>query len=172
MNTKKNITKILSCIFIVLAFTCSCRSSTPSSNTIAPFSDLNWNSTVDDILDSENVKHSTYDSVYGGLCYTYPKEYNGYKGTVKYMLNEEEELMAIAWTYSSENTQLLNALYDNIHDSISQKYGKSGQEAEGVNNYGDVWYLDEGNILLSLMLTSDVKALQYSYLNPKVSTEK
>jgi len=88
------------------------------------------------------------------------------------MLNEEEELMAIAWTYSSENTQLLNTLYDNIHDSISQKYGKSGQEAEGVNNYGDVWYLDEGNILLSLMLTSDVKALQYSYLNPKVSTEK
>jgi len=134
-----------------------------------PFTGLSWDSTVNDMLSAEGKDYSTYDSLYGGLCYTYPKEYEGHTGTVKYMFNEEEELMSVAWAYSTEDTDEIEALYETISASIVAKYGESGYDAGGVGNYGGVWYLESGDIILTTMITSENKALQYAYLHPLVS---
>ena len=37
---------------------------------------------------------------------------------------------------------------------------------------GDVWYLETGNVSLTAVDTSDVKAVQYTFLHPDVSEEK
>ena len=103
-----------------------------------PFTELTWNSTIDDMTAAEGENYSTYDSLYGGLCYTYPKEYEGCSGTVKYMFDVE-------------------------------KYGESGYDAGGVGNYGGVWYRENGDIILTTMVTTENKALQYAYLHPLVS---
>lgn len=138
----------------------------------APFSALTWDSTIADMTRTEGVSTSTYDSVYGGLCYTYPKEYEGYSGTVKYMFDDKDALMSIAWTCSLTDVDALDALYEKITASVNTAYGESGYQPNSVNNYGNVWYLDTGNIVLSVMATDSNQALQYAYLHPSVSHER
>lgn len=136
-----------------------------------PFSTIIWTNTLDDIIALEGKNYSTYDSVYGGLCYTYPKEYLGRNGTIKYMTDENYALACIAWTYTSDDTEDLYALYDEINKYTINRFGESGYNPQNSTNYGNVWYREEGNIIISTMLTSTNKALQYAYLNPVVSSE-
>lgn len=140
-----------------------------ASKVNCPFTDIYWESTVENVISEEGENFSTYDSVYGGLCYTYPKEFNGYTGTVKYMFNEKDELMSVAWAYNAKDTDELTALYDTINASVNELYGESGYSANGVGNYGNVWYLESGDIILSTMVTTENIALQYAYLHPDVS---
>ena len=134
-----------------------------------PFIELNWDSTIEDMTAAEGDGYSTYDSLYGGLCYTYPKEYEGCSGTVKYMFDGENRLMSVAWAYSAETAEELDALYKKINTSTIEKYGESGYDAGGVGNYGGVWYREKGDIILTTMSTAENKALQYAYLHPLVS---
>ncbi len=134
-----------------------------------PFTELTWNSTIDDMTAAEGENYSTYDSLYGGLCYTYPKEYEGCSGTVKYMFDAEDRLMSVAWAYSAETAEELETLYNSISASTVEKYGESGYDANGVGNYGGVWYRENGDIILTTMVTTENKALQYAYLHPLVS---
>lgn len=131
----------------------------------SPFSDVSWNHTQEDIIAYEGEGYSTYDSVYGGICYTYPKVYQDRQGTIKYMFDEQERLMSIAWTYSAEEEQELFDFYDFIEGNVNTLTS----ETDITSNAGHVWYREEGNIVLSLMITSDLKALQYAYLHPDVS---
>ena len=55
---------------------------------------------------------------------------------------------------------------------MEDTYGESGYDSENPTNYGDVWYLENGNILLMVVTTDTQQALQYSYLNPEVSTKE
>ena len=137
---------------------------------VSPFSDATWEYTKEDILNYEGENYSTYDSVYGGICYTFPKNYQGYQGTVKYMLDANERLMCIAWTYSSTDEQELYTLFESIQQAVYETNGDTSYETDKPTNYGNVWYREEGNLILSTMITTDLKALQYSYLNPEVSS--
>ncbi len=143
---------------------------TESAEAIAPFSDATWAYTREDILNCEGENYTTYDSVYGGICYTYPKTYGAYQGTIKYMLDEEDRLMCVAWAYSSEDEQELSSLYESISQSVNEQNGNTAYETDTPSNYGNVWRRKEGNIILSTMITSDLKALQYAYLHPDVSS--
>lgn len=142
---------------------------TETPQNIAPFSDATWEYTREDILSYEGDNYTTYDSVYGGTCYTYPKTYENYQGTIKYMLDAEDRLMCIAWAYSSDDEQELYSLYESISQSVYEANGETAYETDKPTNYGNVWRREEGNIILSTMITSDVKALQYAYLHPDVS---
>lgn len=138
----------------------------PVSAPPSPFSDVSWDHTVEDLFACEGDTPVTYDSVYGGICYTYPKTWQERTGTIKYMYNQEERLMCIAWTCSAEEEQELFDLYDIIEESVNTQT----EGTDKTSGSGHVWYRDEGNIILSLMITSDLKALQYAYLHPGVSS--
>lgn len=124
---------------------------------------------MSDVVAEEGEEHGSYDSVYGGVCYTYPRDFEGRAGTVKYMFDGDGKLAAIAWTWETGSEDELKELYDMIYASLSARYGESGYSAGHQTNYGGVWYLDSGDIVLSAMMTSELKALQYSYLSPAVS---
>lgn len=143
-----------------------------SEDSVAPFTDLSWSASTEDMIAAEGRDYETYPSVYNGTTYTYPKQYLGKDGTVKYMFDENGALMSAAWAFSSENIGVLQDLYNEINASVNASFGESGYNADGTNsvgNYGNVWYLEQGDIVLSTMITSEAKALQYAYLHPSVS---
>ncbi|HBA70474.1 MAG TPA: hypothetical protein DCZ40_14125 [Lachnospiraceae bacterium] len=144
---------------------CSCGKNTPPVP-VSPFSDSTWEYTVEEIAAYEGTECTTYDSVYGGTCYTYPKAYQDRQGTIKYMFDGENRLMCIAWTCASDEEQDLYGFYDLIEESVNTQTG----ETDTTSHAGHVWYRENGNIVLSLMITSDLKALQYAYLHPDVSS--
>lgn len=155
---------ILSCAAVLFS---SCQEP-PAA--VAPFSDAAWEFTSEDILQAEGSDFTTYDSIYGGICYTYFKAYEGHEGTIKYMLDGEDRLMCIAWTYSAETEDELYTLYDQIQQTVSESNGDAAQKTDAATNYGAVWYREEGNIVISTMVTSSMKALQFAYLHPEVSS--
>lgn len=145
---------------------CGCGKQETPAVPVSPFSDSTWEYTVEDVLAYEGSNYTTYDSVYGGICYTYPKTYQNRPGTIKYMFDGEERLVCIAWTCAADEEQELYSFYDLIEESVNSLTGETGSSS----NAGRVWYRDNGNIVLSLMITSDLKALQYAYLHPDVSS--
>lgn len=155
-------------IISLLFLFCGCRK-TDNAAPPAPFSALSWDAAKDDILSLEGNNYTTYDSVYGGICYTYPKTYEGYEGTIKYMLDDKERLMCIAWTCPLESDEALSTLYQLIRESVTKENGEASQETDESTNYGNVWRREEGNIVISSMTTSSMKVLQYAYLHPDVS---
>lgn len=166
-------TRKIRCIFLsllmVLSLTgCGSRASTTLPD--CPFSELKWASSVKDMEQIEGTDYETYDSVYGGTTYTYAKEYQGVAGTVKYMFDDRKRLACIAWAYGSENADELYGLYETIHADVVSAHGESGYNTQKETNYGDVWYLDDGNIIISTMITESQKALQFAYLSPEQST--
>ncbi len=169
----KNITKLplLLTLSLCLLCICSCNQTEDSSEkAVAPFTEAFWSSSVDDVIATEGASSYTYDSVYGGTTYTYPKEYSKKSGTVKYMFDEKDDLMCIAWAYGSDDEKELYDLYDEINQSVNDIYGESNYNADNnKTNYGNVWHLESGDIILSTMVTADNKALQYAYLNPAAS---
>ena len=80
--------------------------------------------------------------------------------------------MCVAWAYGCNDADELFALYESINDSVNEKYGESGYAADHPGNYGNVWYLTTGDIVLTTMITTENKALQYAYLHPAVSNKK
>lgn len=166
MNFKRLII-LCFCLLPVFFTACSSREKEPVLD--CPFTEMNWESTADDVISAEGNDFSTYDSVYGGTCYTFAKEYEGYQGTVKYMFDGENKLMCVAWAYGCEDADELLALYETISASVNSLFGESGYSADHPGNSGNVWYLESGDIVLTTMITSDNKALQYAYLHPLVS---
>ncbi len=145
MRSRVFLLEVLVCLLFTATGLCACGASGDGHPADCPFSHMTWTCSVSDVVAEEGEEHGSYDSVYGGVCYTYPKEFEGRAGTVKYMFDGDEQLAAIA------------------------RYGESGYSAGHQTNYGGVWYRDSGDIILSAMITSELKALQYSYLSPAVS---
>lgn len=131
-----------------------------------PFTDLGWETTEEELFAAQGESASSYASTYGGTTYTYQGSYYSKEGTLKYMYDDKGTLMSVAWAYSAPDEASLLALYNEIHSDLEKTHGKSGYNTENATNYGDVWKLKEGHIILSVMLTNTNKALQIAYVNP------
>ena len=91
-----------------------------------PFTTITWEHTLEDIQELEGSDGETYDStVYGGPVYSYPKEYDGLKGTIKYSFDENDRLVNMAWMYETDDSDDLLAVYDQIHKEAEDMLGKS-----------------------------------------------
>lgn len=131
-----------------------------------PFTELGWETTAEELFEAEGVCDEPYKSTYGGIVYTYPSAYMGYDGTIKYMFDENNVLMSVAFAYGSEDAEELKAFYDKLVSDIEKEHGKSSHSTDESTNYGKVWELKEGHIILSVMVTESNKALQIAYVNP------
>lgn len=172
--TRLSFFTILILISSILSFTgCSNQTTDKTSQDIVcPFTSLSWDNTYDDMVALEGSDYKSYDSVYNGTTYSYSKEYLGMEGIIKYMYNEDEDLMCTAWVYSEGTNENLDELYSTIHTDLTASYGESGYDTKNSTNYGDVWYLEDGHIILSVMTTAQQNVLQYSYLSPEASETK
>lgn len=151
------------CLFCLL-FMIGC-----NNKAVAPFTDATWNSSSDELISAKGNAAKSYDSVYGGTTYVYDTSYKGRNGVIKYMFDDKNSLMCVAFTYVPETSDEVFALYNEIHASLEEELGESGYNTDQGTNYGDVWYREEGDVIISCMITSEQNSLQYSYLNPVVS---
>lgn len=138
-----------------------------------PFTEITWESTLEDVwaLEGEEALDS-YTSIYYGMTYTYEKEYMGLPGTVKYMFDDENRLMSMAWLYIPESDEDLDKVYDTLQRETEKLYGESGFDADQGTARGEVWYLEDGNILIGVMSTGVNEAVQYQFFHPDVSSDK
>lgn len=162
--------QITCCLIVIscLALLTGCAGSSKQT-AVCPFSDLTWEASPEDVIETEGDDYQTYDSIYNGSTYTFSKQYLEQNGTIKYMFDDKDALMCFAWTVQSDDEASLQALYDEIHEQLVKTYGESGYNTNKSTNYGDVWHLEQGDIVLSVMNTASQKALQYSYMHPDVS---
>ncbi|GEM_PF-560266 len=166
---KKIISLVLSAAIAVLTLS-GCTSKTPN----IPFTDdsIGWKSTENDVFALEGKDYETYSSIYGGPTYTFPKTYLDQDGTIKYMFDDKNKLVSVSWTYTADTPEEINDMYARLQEPLLAEYGESGFNQGAASSAGDVWYLEDGNIILYTMLTSELNALQYSYLSPDVSTKE
>ena len=82
------------------------------------------------------------------------------------MFDGEERLMCVAWTCAADEEQELYDFYSQIEESVDAITNEDKPDPDKPLTSGRVWYREEGNIILSLMITSDLKVLQYGYLHP------
>lgn len=171
----KQLHRLFSFLFVLTlfsAFAAGCQKKEPE----CPFTTITWENTLEDIISLEGKEGETYDSVYGGMTYTYPKKYKEWDGTIKYMFNEEDKLVSLSWMYEAKDSEDLTDIYEQIHTEAEDMLGKSGfkfnsEQFADLASPGDVWYLDTGNVILNSVDASDAKLLQYTFLHPDVSGE-
>ncbi len=162
---------LLACALVLICiFACFFYLKGRSGAPVSPFSAASWDASPDESASLEGSAAVTYDSVYGGICYTYPHTYENLPGTIKYMFDDKEQLLCIAWTYTSDNEEELYDIYRSIEESVEAQTAKEAQTTDKTSNTGHVWYRKDGNIIVSLMITSNLKALQYSFLHPDISS--
>ena len=137
---------------------------------VCPYTDVAWETTPEQLSSAKGDCLSSYASTYGGMTYTYDGIYLNRAGTLKYMYDNQNTLKSIAWAYSSDSGEELLALYEEMHADIVAQYGESGYNTNSIGNYGDVWKMDSGNIILSVMITETNKALQIAYVYPSADS--
>ncbi len=133
------------------------------TNVKCPFTSASWSDTPEKVIELEGTEYKSYDSVYNGLTYTFPKKYVDVDGTIKYMFDDKDEIKSIAWAYSTDNIEDLDKVYDTIKTDLVSKYGESDYTPDVNSNHGDVWYLEGTSVILSALTTDSQKVLQYSY---------
>ncbi len=137
----------------------------------APFSALTWNASYEDVKEAHGNEIESYPSVYEGTTYVYEAVYQERNGTLKYMFDSEEKLMCIAWAYETDDPEDLESVYRSLKKEVEDVHGESCSPS-AASGYGDVWYLQEGDIILTAVSVQDGSALQYAYLNAAVSNQE
>lgn len=138
-----------------------------------PFTTITWENTLEDVQALEGSEPlDSYYSSYKGTTYVYEKEYLGLPGQIKYMFDDDEKLMSMAWLYLPETSEDLEDVYADLVKQTNKLYGESGFNSDLNTAKGQVWYLEGGNILIGVMSTGVNEAIQYQFFHPDVSSEK
>lgn len=168
----KRLQKSIVLFFVIMAnlfVLCSCGQ---TQKVECPFTEITWENSLDDVLALEGDPVESYDSIYSGTTYSFNKEFNGMQGTIKYMFDDNDKLMSMAWVYIPQSKDDLENVYQSLYDETCQLYGESGFDSNTGTAKGNVWYLKDGNILIGVMSTGVNEAIQYQFFHPDVSSQK
>ncbi len=135
-----------------------------------PFTEMTWSSTAEDMIADEGKNYDTYDSIYKGLTYTYPKEYMGNMGMIKYMYDDSGKLCNVSWSYTGDTADSVLAVYRDVVEEMNKLHGESKND-DGVGNYGEIWVSEYGTVMANAVITNDVTVMQIAYMNPEVSKQ-
>lgn len=157
---KKNYLKSILALALSLTFFCGCA----KSEFQAPFTDVKLGTPIAEVTATLGEEQSSYPSLYNGTTYLYDKEYMDKAGSIKYMTNKDGNVLVVAWSYKDDESKNISDLYTQLQIDLTKEYGNP-EQANGVNNYVQIWKLKEGHIVLSGVLTSDTKALQLAFMS-------
>ena len=166
---KKSITVTLFTLLVIVTALAGCSSKSAKIN--CPFTDLSWEDAVEEMIALEGDGYDTYDSIYHGLTYTYPKEYLGKGGMIKYMYDDTGRLCNVSWSYTGVDAEELMTVYHAVVDEMTKLHGKSKND-DGVGNFGETWITDKGTVMANAVVTNDTKVMQIAYMSPEVSKQK
>ena len=163
-----HLSAFLSCLFITVLcpFLSGCGKDKASIN--CPFTELVWESTMEDMTGSEGDIYDSYPSIYNGVTYTYPKKYLDYDGIIKYMYDGSGKLCNVSWSYEGENAEKLTEVYEAVCDHTESLFG-TGEDDDGVGNYCKIWVTEAGTVMANAVITNDTTVMQIAYMNPEIS---
>lgn len=169
----KHVHKLLLVFLLLTSFSLSLIGcSSAKASVVCPFTEITWENSFEDVQALEGELQDSYYSSYKGTTYVYEKEYLGLKGSIKYMFDDEGILRSMAWLYLPETSEDLENVYSDLVKQTNKLYGKSGFDSDMTTAKGEVWYLENGNILIGVMSTGVNEAIQYQFFHPEVSSEK
>lgn len=135
-----------------------------------PFTELSWESTTDEMIAAEGNGYDTYDSIYKGLTYTYPKEYLGNEGMIKYMYDGNGTLCNVSWSYTGDSEESVMNVYDAVCAEMNSLHGDSKSD-DGIGNYCEIWSSNGGTVMANAVITNDTKVMQIAYMSAAVSKQ-
>ena len=158
--------------FAILLACCAALSGCGStaSSMDCPYTSLSWEDRVDDMTALEGANYETYDSIYHGMTYTYPKSYLDYGGVIKYMYDGDGKLCNVSWSYTGVSEDDVMEVYSAVCDAMSARYG-GGTVDDGVGNLCEMWVLENETIMANAVITDDTKAMQIAFMNADVSQQ-
>jgi len=134
------------------------------------YTDIAFGTLKDDLFSKKGEPDNTYPSSYEGETYQYDnQEYEGYKGSAKYMTDAEGRVACMAWMYVADDANDVKLAYEKLHGKLIEKYGKGDNESTQEFNADDIWYMDDVHVQISAVTTSDFCGLQISYLDANYS---
>ncbi|MCR5687709.1 MAG: hypothetical protein K6G58_06775 [Lachnospiraceae bacterium] len=134
----------------------------------SPFTGLSWDSSYEDMTAAEGDGYESYDSIYHGLTYTYPKEYLGYSGIIKYMFDAEGKLCNVSWSYAGDTPEEVLTVYRSVCDDTEKVRGP-GTADDGIGNFCTTWPEETGTIMANAVITNDTRVMQIAYMSAEVS---
>lgn len=164
--------KTLTPLFLLFLFFSLSGCSAKKETVSCPFTEITWESTLEDVQSLEGELLESYPSSYKGTTYVYEKEYDGMAGSIKYMFDDQNQLRSMAWVYLPTSNEDLEKVYADLVSRTTKWYGDSGFDSDLVTAKGEVWYLEGGNVLIGVMSTGINEAIQYQYFHPEISSEK
>ncbi len=162
--------KITSLVFVILLIAALPGCSASSAAINCPFTELSWDADSDDMIALEGSLYENYDSIYKGLTYTYPKDYLGSSGMIKYMYDNEGKLCNVSWSYTSEDEDSVMKVYRDVCSEMEKLHGSSIND-DGIGNYCEIWTSGGGTVMASAVITNDTKVMQIAYMNPEISKQ-
>ena len=165
----RNIKIYPAAIFIILISALS-GCSRQASDIGCPFTALSWDATSDDMIELEGEEFETYDSIYKGLTYTYPKEYLGKTGMIKYMYDADGKLCNVSWAYTGNDAEEVLTVYRAVCDDTVERHGQSTSD-DGIGNYCEIWASESGTVMANAVITNDTKVMQIAYMSADVSKQ-
>ena len=135
-----------------------------------PFTELSWDASYEDMIGLEGEGYETYDSIYKGLTYTYPKEYLGNSGMIKYMYDDTGKLCNVSWSYTGDDADEVLTVYRAVCDDTVNSRGLSTSD-DGVGNYCEIWASENGTVMANAVITNDTKVMQIAYMSAEVSKQ-
>ena len=155
-------------LVIIIAALSGCSATGAEMN--CPFTELTWDSSKDDMTALEGNLFDSYDSIYNGITYTYPKEYLGNGGMIKYMYDGSGKLCNVSWSFTGEGEDSVMKVYRDVCGEMEKLHGKSRND-DGVGNYCEIWTSNGGTVMASAVITNDTKVMQIAYMNPEISKQ-
>ena len=152
---------LLPAILLVLLFT-ACGQKGDTS--IAPFTEVKWGSTLDQICEFEGSEYEESLSMSGGYNYIYPKQYLGFDGYVKYNIDDNGSLSNVSWYYIGNDELETVKMYSAIREDTTKYLGKE-TPLDNSNIYSGIqWENENSKVMLISFAQNDEFAVQVSYL--------
>ena len=163
MKMKKKMLHVITAALVLSAVLLTCACGGEKGGFDCPFSQVEWTVTPEALTSALGEPEEKYASVYGGETYVYAGDYLGEHGSVKYMFSEEGRLASMAWSLTGEPEEIGRVLKE-LNDAETGLRGESGFRSDNSAANGNVWYLDEGDIMLTGVTVNGTAALQYAYI--------
>lgn len=166
MKPGKKIILILSVLPVIMMTGCLRQ----SGKINCPFTEVSWESSADEMIKLEGDGYDTYDSIYKGLTYTYPKDYLGNPGMIKYMYDDTGKLCNVSWSYTGDDEETVMNVYNAVVDEMKKLHGESKND-DGIGNLCEMWVTDDGTVMANAVITNDTKVMQIAYMSSEVSKQ-
>ena len=136
-------------------------------DSIAPFTAVKWESTLDQICEIEGAEYEESLSMSGGSNYIYPKQYLNFDGYVKYNIDDEGTLSGVSWYYIGNDDLETVKMYSAIREDTTKFFGKE-TPLDSSNIYSGIqWEDEDSKVMLISFAQNDEYAVQITYLLKK-----